>query len=1001
MQKFINRYPLQLETLAVLLLAGATRLTDLGVFLAIDEEDRWAWAIDFYRALLAGNLPGTLVGDGYPGIFPVWLETGWLFLASLYRSALQGAWLGDEGVYLLLHEWERYSNLALQRFPIALTNTLLVGLIFLYARRLFGRWPALLAAILICLDPFLLSDSRVNRAEGLLTGLMTLSLLAFVAHQRWRSRKHLAASAMFGGLAWLTKSQAIVLLPMFGAIGLIWQLRTAPGYRAALARWFMTMAAWTLGAAAMFVLLWPAAWVIPQQTFSLVFNYATGKVGAEGVKIFFLGQTVLDEDPGLIFYPLNFLLRATPAMLLGLLVGLALLAPRLKTTLSNWRTGPRSLAALLDEAGLWALLAYALLYIGGMSLGSHKQDRFIMAAFPALNILAAAALVALAGRRSRSTRHMGWVAAALLAVQLATALPYHPYYFSYFNPLLGGGPTAQKLVRIGWGEGMDQVADYLQSQEHPEEMLVATRFWRFLLGFKGREVMLDAGGEWVNADKVIFYIQQTQRMLDPSPGVIRYFQQHVPPEKTIVINGIDYAAIYPNPIDYPAHPQIDRIDGQLSLLGYRWDSAPEMDPSKRQALENFHQRTCPFIVGCPPDTTVRLIWENLADALPLPGVRLRQHEFTLKGWEPCQTAADFTAAAQTPGEVVESDCRLNAYSLQPGLYDLQVGVKQPDGEWQPLEFSAGGSVVEVTDTGQLRRVSAEEAFAQQARQQVPPQAVPLERLYAGQVRLLAYQTDPPAPQPGQPLTVTLYWQAQRVLDREANLSVQAFMGDNQPVAAANAAPQLPTPNWRPGEVMIESLTLALPAGLPTPAQLRLDAGLYLPDTLTPLPVTTLSGESIPGAIGYVRITPPDGWPVYHGNQPLLITFGDNARLTGAEIHRTGDKIEATLYWAALAPFPPGEPPYTAFVHLLDAAGQLIAQSDVQPGGGYYPTTAWQPGDAVTSRHTLTLPVDVPPGQYTLRAGLYRPTDFTRLPARDEANRPLPDDAAPIGQIDLP
>jgi hypothetical protein len=589
----------------------------------------------------------------------------------------------------------------------------------------------------------------------------------------------------------------------------------------------------------------------------------------------------------------------------------------------------------------------------------------------------------------------------LLAAQLITALPYHPYYFSYFNPLTGGGATAQKLVRIGWGEGMEQAADYLQSQEHPEEMVVATRFWRFLLGFKGKEIMLDAGGEWVNADKIIFYIQQRQRMLDPSPGVIRYFQEHVPPEKTIVINGINYADIYPNPIEYPAHPQADKIDGQMRLLGYQWASAPEMETAKRQSLENLHQRTCPFIVGCPPEATVRLIWENLAATPLLPGVRLWQDEFIHTGWEPCQTPTEFVAASQTPGEVVESDCRLNAYGLHPGLYDLQVGGKQPSGQWQPLEFSAGWSAVEVTDSGLLRRVSAAEAFARQAQQTVPPQATPLEHLYAGRVRLLAYHPEPTTPQPGQPLTVTLYWQAQRVLDRAANLSVQAFISANQPVAAANAAPQRSTLTWRPGEVIAERLTLTLPADLPTPAQLRLDASLYLPETLTPLPVTNLTGESIPGAMGYVRVPPPAGWLVYSGDHPLAVTFGDSARLTGAEVNQTGDAIEATLYWAALAPFPPGEPPATAFVHLLDAAGQLIAQSDVPPGGGNYPTTAWQPGEAVTSRHTLALPADLPPGPYTLRAGLYRPSDFSRLPARDETGQPLSDNAALIGQITLP
>jgi hypothetical protein len=118
------RYRAQFEVLFVFVLAAVVRLTSLGVFRAVDEEDRWAWAVDFYQALLADNLPATLVGDGYPGIFPAWLETLWLFSVSVYRSILQGSWIGEAGVDLLVHEWGRSSHLVAQRFPVVLFNTL-------------------------------------------------------------------------------------------------------------------------------------------------------------------------------------------------------------------------------------------------------------------------------------------------------------------------------------------------------------------------------------------------------------------------------------------------------------------------------------------------------------------------------------------------------------------------------------------------------------------------------------------------------------------------------------------------------------------------------------------------------------------------------------------------------------------------------------------------------------------------------------------------------------
>jgi hypothetical protein len=93
--------------------------------------------------------------------------------------------------------------------------------------------------------------------------------------------------------------------------------------------------------------------------------------------------------------------------------------------------------------------------------------------------------------------------------------------------------------------------------------------------------------------------------------------------------------------------------------------------------------------------------------------------------------------------------------------------------------------------------------------------------------------------------------------------------------------------------------------------------------------------------------------------------------------------------------------YTAFVQLLRPDGTLAAQSDVQPGGGYFPTSAWQPGDVVLSQHQIDLPADLPAGDYTLVTGLYHPGDFVRLPAVDAQNTPIADNAAMIERLTLP
>jgi len=91
------------------------------------------------------------------------------------------------------------------------------------------------------------------------------------------------------------------------------------------------------------------------------------------------------------------------------------------------------------------------------------------------------------------------------------------------------------------------------------------------------------------------------------------------------------------------------------------------------------------------------------------------------------------------------------------------------------------------------------------------------------------------------------------------------------------------------------------------------------------------------------------------------------RLDGAA--RAGQALPVTLTWKSLEPVPR---PWTVFVHLVDASGAIVAESNSQPRAGALPFPLWTPGDWIADIHTLPLPADLPPGMYELRVGLYRP-----------------------------
>jgi len=86
--------------------------------------------------------------------------------------------------------------------------------------------------------------------------------------------------------------------------------------------------------------------------------------------------------------------------------------------------------------------------------------------------------------------------------------------------------------------------------------------------------------------------------------------------------------------------------------------------------------------------------------------------------------------------------------------------------------------------------------------------------------------------------------------------------------------------------------------------------------------------------------------------------------------------------------------YKVFVHLLDAQGQLMSQSDAVPGNWTRPTPGWQPGEYVTDLHLLALKPELAPGEYRLVVGMYDSETRQRLPVASGG------DVIGLGQIQV-
>jgi hypothetical protein len=108
----------------------------------------------------------------------------------------------------------------------------------------------------------------------------------------------------------------------------------------------------------------------------------------------------------------------------------------------------------------------------------------------------------------------------------------------------------------------------------------------------------------------------------------------------------------------------------------------------------------------------------------------------------------------------------------------------------------------------------------------------------------------------------------------------------------------------------------------------------------------------------------------------------------------GDTLSLRTFWQV-------EQPFTAddfiFVHVLNAAGQTVAQRDAPPWQGRFPTSSWRPGTLIVDLNDLPLPADLPPGDCTLVVGMFDPATGAH-PTTQVDSRPAANGATSIGVI---
>ncbi|MFP3896235.1 MAG: ArnT family glycosyltransferase [Anaerolineales bacterium] len=1067
-----------------------SRATASNTFVTWDEP-AWVYrSIKFLSALSRGAWTDTLL-TGHPGVVTMWSGALSLTWHRLVTGAVSWSQLAaiDALPSLEVHDPQVIRQLAallpLAKGGILVAHILTALALYWLLKHLLDRPYALAAVAFLLLDPYYLALSRVLHIDALTSGFMLLAVISSLIYISRGTRRHLVYAGIATGLATLTKSYGAFVAPCVLLFLLIAHLRDAlprgrkgahgTGKEGGMLHSLCDIALWGGVVALIFFLLWPAMWVSPIQTlkqmaqFSL--EYATDP--GDATASFFRGQVT--SDLGASFYLMNIFFRATPLVLVGTALTLVVYLMGGEES----KTRQRVISGLLVYAGIYFLL---------INLSSKKFDRYTLPLFLAGDVVAALGvtgaletllrLVGLPDKGDVLPRRGAAAGITLLLVTIQGYLllaPLYPaHYLAYYNPWAGGAQEAVQTIPVGWGEGVEQAANYLTQKPDAKEITVAT--WA-VAGvaptFPGR--LIKPTQENIPlADYTLFYVGDVQ----PPTPLVQQFHGQQEPEFVARVNGVEYAWLYPNTHHIDLEERLQKVGetGDIVVLNapsifeqhYGGDLAchvvekgdeAEVAEQLGRAMESATGETKIFYVH----------YENSEN--PHTYIRRQLAQNTLFLWEEpfaygtisCHQLAENTHFRQVPASLevdIDYDQRLRLekyglsassvqYRQELGLGLLWRALRPPEenyhlsirlvdeeghgwgqrderlrdtqgmatGAWPqdsehlcnysiPLEagtppgpyWVALGiyrlddlSHLEVIDQeGQRHGTTYKLGPVQVVTPSVPPDTkeLPIQQhvdLRLGEeAQILGYTLPDEILRSGEEVEIVLFWRCLAEMDAQYDLSLR-LQGEGETVGSARAQPvgdYHPTDRWVPGEILRYPQSLPIDADAAS-GTYQLYVNFHEADSDTPLiskglPITEIDVEHQERLFEVPEIEHP--MQVTLGQQIEFLGYG----LEGATV-RPGQTLSVTLYWRTLRPM---DVSYTAFVHLLDAEGNIRGQQDSVPVGGQRPTTGWVADEVIVDPYELSVDEDATPGPHRMAIGMYDSTSGERLPMTEADGRPL-------------
>ncbi len=282
--------------------------------------------------------------------------------------------------------------------------------------------------------------------------------------------------------------------------------------------------------------------------------------------------------------------------------------------------------------------------------------------------------------------------------------------------------------------------------------------------------------------------------------------------------------------------------------------------------------------------------------------------------------------------------------------------------------------------------------------------------------MLGYTVSREVAAPGDAVDVTVYFRANDWLDEAYSFSIHALTHPDVESVAQSDTPlggwEYPSTAWVPGLATRSHLHLVIPQDIPDlPLSYWFMARVWtwrsdpVDEAYTDYQVGTVVAEGdrprlTPDTIILFSLPVVGGDPAPEPPQPVAYHFEGGFTLAGVDVPAQavlGGELPLAVWWQTEAD-PTVAVDLTQFVHLFHSNGEDFFVYDRQPFDGRFPTADWPANTAMVDRFSITLPADLPPGEYCVQIGMYEPDAYDRIPVTDADGQPVVDYSIVLGTV---